>query len=137
MKAALAATLPVCAAGTLAFAALAQGSNARSIGATGLASATAQSFCAGLEQGISADMFRFSGWRCRQGPAVRGHETILGWVTMTKTGGSAHVELVWLVETQPVLDAQVIDARNVPRYGYEPSDVRAAFRAPAGDQRVA
>jgi hypothetical protein len=129
--------LTVFAFGALGVAGVAYGSNAGGSDATGSASTTAQIYCAALQQGISARTFQFSGWRCKQGPSVRGHQTILGWVTMTATDGSAHVELVWLVETQPARDAQVIDARNVPFYGYEPSDVRDAFRTPGGRQLVA
>jgi hypothetical protein len=128
-----AAIPPVCAWIALAFAAAAHGSDARGGAVAGPASTGAQDYCADLQEGINAERFRFSGWRCKQGPAVRGLETILGWVTMTESGGKAHVELVWVVETEPVEDAQVIDARNVPRYGYVPGDVRAAFRAPTRD----
>jgi hypothetical protein len=112
----------------LAFVAVAHGSTARTGDATGPASITAQSFCAELQQGINAETFRFSGWRCSQGPAMRGFETILAWVKMTKRHGEAHIELLWVAETEPVQSAQVIDARKVPGYGYQPSDVREAFR---------
>jgi hypothetical protein len=117
----------------LAFAATADGSNAHSGAATSPASTGAQLYCADLQQVTSVQGFQLSGWRCKQGPLMRGYETILGWVTMADTRGKAHVELVWLVEMRPARDAPVIDARKVPYYGYEPTDVRAAFRTPAGD----
>jgi len=89
---------------------------------------SARSYCADLQREISAQGFRFSGWRCKPGPNVRGRETILAWVKLSRFGGKAHLELIWLAKTRPVLEAQVIDAANVPRYGYEPSDVRQAAR---------
>lgn len=127
-----ATVLPICAWSAVAFVTIANASDARSGKASAPASSSAQAYCAELQQGISAQTFQFSGWRCKQGPAMRGLETILGWVTMTQSSGTTHVELVWVVETQPVQDAQVIDARKVPSYGYEPSDVTEAFRTPTG-----
>jgi hypothetical protein len=91
-------------------------------------STTAESFCADLQTEITADRTRFSGWRCKQGPTIRGHETILAWVKLTQFGGKAHLALIWLAKTQPVVDAPVIDALIVPHYGYEPSNVQEAFR---------
>jgi hypothetical protein len=133
----LAATLPVCACVGLAFAVTAPVSDASSGDATGPASTSAQTYCAELQQGIGSQTFRFSGWRCKQGPGLRGHQTILGWVKMTEPGGKSHVELLWVAETEPARDAQVIDARKVPRYGYEPTDVRAAFRNSAENHLTA
>jgi hypothetical protein len=124
----LAAILPACAWVALAFVGAAHGSDARGRDETAPASATAQTYCADLQQKIRAQTFKFSGWRCKQGPVMHGLNTILGWVTMTGTDGKARVELIWLVEMQPVEEAQVIDARGVPHYGYEPSYVRAAYR---------
>jgi hypothetical protein len=101
-------------------------------GRTGLAiprlSVETESFCAALRSGVNAQRFRFSGWRCRPGPSIRGHETILAWVKLKQFGGGEHVELLWLAKTTPVLDAQVIDVAAVPHYGYEPHDVRRAFQ---------
>jgi hypothetical protein len=111
----------------LATAVVAQGSEGRKAIATARVSNTAELFCADLQKEISAQRFRFSGWRCKPGPNIRGHRTILAWVKLTQFGGTAHLELIWLAETEPVLDAQVIDAVTVPRYGYEPSDVRRLF----------
>ena len=115
----------------LATAVVAQGSEGRRAVVFGRASTDAQSFCADLRKEISAERFRFSGWRCKPGPNVGGHETILAWGKLTQFGGKAHLELIWLAKTRPVLDAQVIDAANVPHYGYEPSNVQHAFRIAA------
>jgi hypothetical protein len=124
-----AATLPACAWFALAFVAVAHGSDTRGRDTTASASATVQTYCADLQDKISADTFQFSGWHCKQGPVMRGLPTILSWVTMTRADGRQNVELIWLVQMQPVEEAQVIDARGVPYYGYEPSYVKAAFRA--------
>jgi len=125
--------LPVCAWGALAFVAVAHGSNEHTGDALAPTSTSARHYCVDLQQGTSAESFQFSGWRCSQGPAVRGYKTILAWVKMTRPSGDAHVELVWVVETEPARNAQVIDATKVPHYGYVPSDVREAFRARAAD----
>ena len=112
----------------LATAGVARGSEGRSAVAVVRASTSAESFCADLQNGISAQRFRFSGWLCKPGPNIRGHRTILAWVKLIRFDGKAHLELIWLAETHPVLDAQVIDAAIVPHYGYEPNDVQQAFR---------
>jgi hypothetical protein len=117
---------------SLVLVATAHGSDARGREATSPASATAAAYCAELQDAIRADTFQFSGWRCKQGPQMRGLQTILGWVTMTRKDGRQNVELIWLVEMHPVEEAQVIDARGVPYYGFEPSYVRAAFRTRTG-----
>ena len=96
----------------LATAGVARGSEGRSAVAVVRASTSAESFCADLQNGISAQGFRFSGWLCKPGPNIRGHRTILAWVKLTRFDGKAHLELIWLAETQPVLDAQVIDAAH-------------------------
>jgi len=114
----------VCLAATVA----AQGSEGRKAIAIAAASAGAESFCADLQREITAERTRFSGWRCKPGPTIRGHETILAWVKLTQFGGAAHLELIWLARTRPVVDAQLIDALIVPHYGYEPSNVLQAFR---------
>jgi hypothetical protein len=82
------------------------------------ASASAESFCADLQTEISAQRTRFFGWRCKPGPTIRGHETVLAWVTLTEFGGKPHLALIWLGKTRPVVDALLIDALIVPRYGY-------------------
>ena len=110
----------------LATAVVAHGSERRI--AVARASTTTDTFCADLQTDISAARFHFSAWRCKPGPNIRGQQTILAWVKLTRSGGDAHLELIWLAKTEPVLDAQVIDAAIVPHYGYEPSDVRRAFR---------
>jgi hypothetical protein len=92
------------------------------------ASADAASFCADLQTEITAQRTRFSGWRCKPGPTIRGHETILAWVTLTQSGGKAHLALIWLAKTKPVVNALLIDALIVPHYGYLPSNVQQAFR---------
>jgi hypothetical protein len=93
------------------------------------ASTSTESFCADLQTKITADRTRFSRWRCKPGPTIRGHETILAWVTLTQLGGGkAHLALIWLAKAQPVVDALLIDALIVPHYGYEPSNVQQAFR---------
>jgi hypothetical protein len=92
------------------------------------ASTSAESFCADLQRDITAQRTRFSGWRCKPGPTIHDHQTILAWVKLTQFGGEAHLELIWLARTWPVVDAQLIDALIVPHYGYEPSNVRQAFR---------
>jgi hypothetical protein len=112
----------------LATAAVAQGSEGRSGITMALASTSAESFCGDLQKEINAQRTRFSGWRCKPGPTIRGHETVLAWVKLTRFGSKAHLELIWLAETRPVADAQVIDVLIVPHYGYEPSDVQEAFR---------
>jgi hypothetical protein len=112
----------------LATAVAAHATEGRSAVGMARASTSAESFCAELQNGIRAQRFRFSGWRCESGPTIRGHQTILAWVKMTQFGGKGHLELIWLAETEPVREAQVIDAADVPRYGYEPSDVQQAFR---------
>jgi hypothetical protein len=112
----------------LAVTGAAQGSDGGSTIAMARASTSAESFCAALQREISAERFRFSGWRCKPGPNIRGHQTILAWVRLSQVGGRAHLKLIWLANTQPVLDAQVIDVADVPHYGYEPSDVQQAFR---------
>jgi hypothetical protein len=112
----------------LAGAVVAQGSDGRTAIPMARASADAASFCADLQTQITADRTRFSGWRCKPGPTMRGHETILAWVTLTQFGGKAHLALIWLAKTKPVVDALLIDALIVPHYGYEPSNVRQAFR---------
>ena len=128
-----AAMLPVCAWLALALVALAHGSSAGSGEGMHSVLSSVGTYCAHLEQRISAERFHFSGWRCSQGPTMRGYETILAWVKLTRPDGAAHVELIWLVETEPVENAQVIDAMIVPGYGYQPSDVREAFKAPRVD----
>ena len=112
----------------LATVGLARGSEGRCAVSMARASTSSESFCADLQNEISAQRFRFSGWRCKPGPNIRGHQTVLAWVKLTRFGGEAHLKLIWLAETQPVLDAQVIDALVVPHYGYEPNDVQQAFR---------
>jgi hypothetical protein len=112
----------------LAIAVAAQGSEGRAAGATAAASASAESFCADLQREIWSDSVRFSGWRCKPGPTIRGNETILAWVKLTNPDGKANLQLIWLAKWQPVVDAPVIDALIVPHYGYEPSNVRQAFR---------
>jgi hypothetical protein len=127
----VAVALPICAWGALAFAAIAHSSNARSNDASGSASTSAQTYCDELRQGISAQGYRFFGWRCKQGPNIRGQQTILVWVKLvklTRMSGRADIKLIWLTETQPVLDAPVIDIITAPHYGYEPSNVTKAFR---------
>ena len=94
--------------------------------------ASAASFCADLQEEIRSQSIRFSGWRCKPGPNIRGNETILAWVKLTNVGGRANLELIWLAKMQPVADALVIDAVIVPGYGYEPSNVRRAFRIADG-----
>ena len=113
---------------SLATAVAAQGSEGHGGVAIARASTGTESFCAELRNDISAERFRFSGWRCKPGPRIGGHETILAWVKLTRLGGKANLELIWLAKTRPVLDAQVIDAVNVPHYGYEPGNVQQAFR---------
>ena len=108
---------------------VAQGSEGRTAVAMARASTDAELFCADLQREITAESTRFSGWHCKPGPTIRGHETILAWVKLTRFGGEAHLELIWLARTRPVVDAQLIDALIVPHYGYEPSNVLQAFRA--------
>jgi hypothetical protein len=115
----------------LATAVVAQASEGRTAIVGAHASAGAESFCAGLQKEISSERFRFSGWRCKPGPSIRGNETILAWVTMTHLGDKSRLVLLWLAKMEPVVDAPVIDVVNVPRYGYEPSNVQQAFRMPA------
>jgi hypothetical protein len=107
---------------------VAQAAEGRSATATADDSTAAESFCVDLQREITAERTRFSGWRCKPGPTIRGHETILAWVKATAFGGKPHLELIWLAWTQPVVDAQLIDALLVPHYGYEPSNVQQAFR---------
>jgi hypothetical protein len=116
----------------LATAGVARGSEGRSAVTMARASTSSDSFCADLQNEISAQRFRFSGWRCKPGPNIRGHQTLLAWVKLTRFGGEAHLELLWLAETRPVRDALVIDALVVPHYGYEPNNVRQAFRIASG-----
>jgi hypothetical protein len=112
----------------LSTAAVAQGAEGRTAVPTAGASTSAESFCAHLRKEISSQRFRFSGWRCKPGPSVRGNETILAWVKMIHAGDRARLVLLWLARLEPVVDAPVLDVVNVPRYGYEPSNVRQAFR---------
>jgi hypothetical protein len=114
----------VCLAGAVA----AQAAEGRQAVVVGRTSTSAQSFCTDLQKEISSQRFRFSGWRCKPGPDIRGNETILAWVTMTHLNDKARLILLWLAKTEPVVDAPVIDLVNVPRYGYEPSNVLQAFR---------
>lgn len=116
----------------LASAVVAQGSEGRTANVTARASTSAASFCADLQEEIRSQSIRFSGWRCKPGPNIRGNETILAWVKLTNVGGRANLELIWLAKMQPVADALVIDAVIVPGYGYEPSNVRRAFRIADG-----
>jgi hypothetical protein len=125
----IAAALATCVC--LAGAAVAQGSEGRTAITSARASTIAESFCAELQSQITAERTRFSGWRCKPGPTIRGHETILAWVKLTGFDGEAHLELIWLARTRPVVDAQLIDALIVPHYGYEPSNVQQAFRIAA------
>jgi hypothetical protein len=115
----------------LAAAALAQGSQGRSADTTARVSSSADSFCGHLQDEISAERIRFSGWRCKQGPDIRGHRTILAWVELTRIGeqAQAHLVLIWLAETQPAADAPVLDVVDVPHYGYESQNVKRAFRS--------
>ena len=112
----------------LAAALVAHASEGRTTIAIAPALSSTDSFCADLQNQISAQRTRFSGWRCKQGPNVRGRQTILAWVTLTALGDKAHLSLMWLAETRPVVDALVIDVVNVPRYGYQPRNVRLAFQ---------
>jgi hypothetical protein len=113
----------------LAAAAVAQGSQGRYADTTAPVSSSADSFCGHLQDEISAQRIRFSGWRCKQGPDVRGHRTILAWVELTRVDEQAHLVLIWLAETQPAADAPVLDIVNVPHYGYESQNVKQAFRS--------
>jgi hypothetical protein len=115
-------------AACLATAVVAQGAEGRTAIVTARASTSAEAFCADLQNEIAAQSIRFSGWRCNPGPTVRGKETVLAWVQATKRGGRANLELIWLAKMEPVADAPVIDILIVPHYGYEPSNVRRAFR---------
>jgi hypothetical protein len=126
-----AATLAVCAWAALALVSMAQGSNAHSGNATGPASTTAQTYCAELQHEIGAQGYRFSGWRCNQGPNIRGQQTILAWVKVTRITGTAELKLIWLAESEPARDAPVIDVISAPQYGYEPNNVTKAFRMAA------
>ena len=114
----------------LATAVVAHGSDGRRTIAIARASTSVESFCADLQKEISAQGSRFSGWRCKQGPNIRGQQTVLAWVKLTRFGDQAHLFLIWLAQTQPVVDALVIDAVKVPRYGYEPRNVQRAFQIP-------
>jgi hypothetical protein len=112
----------------LAGAVVAQASEGRTDVATARASTSAESFCADLQRETTAEHTRFTGWRCKPGPTIRGHQTILAWVRLTQSDGKPHLALIWLAWTYPVVDAPLIDALIVPRYGYEPSNVQRAFR---------
>jgi hypothetical protein len=122
----------LCACTALSLAAVAHGSNARSRDASGSATASAQTYCTELQGSISAQNLRFSGWRCKQGPTIDGRQTILAWVKLTRLGARTNLALIWLAETEPAVDAPVVDLVDVPHYGYEPSNVKTAFRAAAG-----
>jgi hypothetical protein len=111
----------------LATVVVARGSEGRSAVVTARATTAVESFCGELQRQISAQRMRFSGWRCKQGPSIRGRQTILAWVNLTRSGGETHLALIWLAETRPVVDAPVIDVVEVPHYGYEPSNVQHAF----------
>jgi hypothetical protein len=122
------AVVPAIAVCLVAAVVAAQGSEGRTAVATARASTSAASFCADLQTQISSQSVRFSGWRCQPGPTIRGRETILAWVILTSRGGRANLALIWLAKIEPVVDAPVIDLVDVPRYGYEPDNVRRAFR---------